>query len=377
MRGGSRINPGLLYATASTAEKRGGGKVGIPELWGRYNLKDVVNGYMTVNTGAVNPIQAVTGSLALATQDMPFKVSGKIDGAGLNLSAQHDLSFYGFALGVSLPIMNMRTSMRFSATGAPNDATARLYDKIRRQAHQDIGFAGNTWTKTGLGDLDAHLRWHMTRDHVLLMKKIDWTLITGLALPTGVTLDPKYPTAIPFGSNGHLGWYWGSHLLCELKQDWTLGMLMSFNHQAAHTRVQRISVDAEPAIFSSLVGKVKTEPGMTLKLSPYFTLGNITDGLDFQVRYTYLRHGTDKETDMRDDKSISSYFQKGDALIDQKSRLTKWRAHYVTISLLYDIASLGAKIKFAPQFFISYDMPINCSAFSQTHTVQLGAQLHF
>jgi hypothetical protein len=109
-------------------------------------------------------------------------------------------------------------------------------------------------------------------------------------------------------------------------------------------------------------------------------LGNLTEGLDFQARYSYLRHEDDKWYDQRSEAEklvTPSYLQRDADTIANKKRLTRWRAHYMSFSLRYDTAAAMEKIKFAPRFFIGYDMPMNGSAFAKVHAVNLGAELQF
>ncbi|NDD53559.1 hypothetical protein EBZ39_06735 [bacterium] len=374
---GSSLTGSALYMLGSTADKRGGGKVGIPELWGKYDLRDVIESYLTVNPAANNPAQVVMGNNAWVNQNLPFSVSGRIEGVGLLLNGQLETGLRGLWLGAQLPIMSIRSSTRFNLNLQTSPENTILADRIRRYTHEQLGFKLNQVTKSGLGDLDAHMRFQAMFDHVLLMRTINLAFQTGVLAPTGISRDVQVPAAVPVGSDGHWGMYVDFAPAFELKQDITVGALLGLTHLFSRTKNVRLPVNKEPAIFSALVAKTYTEPGFTLKLSPYLTLGNLSDGLDFQVRYTYLRHAMDTQIDVRDDKTVPSYLQRDADLIARTKDLSKWRAHYMTFSLSYDTAVAMEKIKFAPCLFISYDMPMNSNAFTKTHVVQLGLELHF
>ncbi len=391
----SHLTASFMYTAGSTADKRSGGKVGIPELWGKYDLKDVINSYLQVNTGLSNPVFAVTGSHALEHKSMMFKLAGKIETVGLLLDGQYNLGWQNLWVGARLPVMSLRNAVRYDFNqeqsaqilspqeklGHTAQQLAALSqqraDKIRRSTHDSLGFSSNQFTKNGFGDLDVYIRWHKSFDHALLARTIDTALQSGVLIPTGIGMDHAIPGSIPAASDGHWGMYGDWVTGVELKQDLTVGLMLGFTHLFSHTKERRIAIGNEPTIFSALTGRVRVDPGFSFKCSPYLELGNLTDGLDFQARYSYFRHEDDNWRDERVDKTIKSYLQGDESLIASKKGLTRWRAHYVSLALRYDTAVAMEKIMFAPRFFISYDMPMNGSAFAKVHAVQLGAELQF
>lgn len=386
----SHFKPSFFYVNASTAHRRGGSTGGIPELWGFYDLNNVIGSLQAVNPAA-SPIVDVTGSTDFVGKSIKFRVDSKISGVGLGLGWEQDLKWCGFQVGAWLPIMSVKTTARYSFNRAGSDPIFNnsnltpdesfnqelTVDSIRRKTHQLIGFAGNETTQTGFGDLDLHLRWNHIFDHVLLMRSIDINFQAGAIAPTGVTSTKRYPTSLSLAGNGSWGLYGDFISEFELKQDTTVGLILGFMHQFHNKRTVRLSVAQEPTIFSALIGKVKMKPGGTLKVSPYFTLGNLTDGLDFQVRYTYLRHSIDRWEDLRSDKSIPSYLTTGGNIVAQKEDLSKWRSHYITLQVSYDALAAMKCWKFDPMMFVSYDIPIGGNGISKTHQLSMGAQLHF
>jgi len=390
----SHINPEYFYTTASTSIRRGGGTGGIPELWGRYDLKDVINSLKVVRAAqgiTVDPVKEVTGSDEFDGKSAIFHVSGKVKSQGLILDYEQDLHWGGFSVGFWLPLMDVGTSNRFSFRRDLSDpyfsnptlparAQAQqilVLDQIRRLTHQEICFKGNEWRKGGFGDLDMHLRWSYYKDHVMLMRSIDVNILGGVVAPTGVLSNINYPSSVSFMGNGHWTLYLDLVPEFELKQDWKLGLILGFMHQFKHTRTLRIPVTKEPAIFSALVGRVEIDPGSTFKASPYFTLENLTDGLHFQVRYTYLRHRKDTWIDKRPDTSVQSYLQKDCTIIAMKRNLSQFRSHYVTLQLTYDAKEAMKKWFMNPYLYVAYDMPIGGDAIAQTHQLSIGAELHF
>ncbi len=209
------------------------------------------------------------------------------------------------------------------------------------------------------------------------MRSIDFNLQAGIVAPTGVLSKNKYPVSLSFGNNGLWEFYGDFITEFELKQDIKVGFIFGAMCQLPGDRTLRISVAKEPTIFSTLIGKVRIEPGSTIKVSPYFIMGNLTDGLDFQVRYTYLRHGQDVWKDERADQVPPSYLTTGGPLVALKQRLSQWRSQYVTIEVTYDAKAAMKRWTFDPTVIANYDIPIGGNGMSQTYQFNLGVELHF
>jgi hypothetical protein len=405
----SLIDASIFYATASTANKRYGGSCGIPELYGNYNLKDVIASLQTVNPSAnYNPIYEVTGSDALVGKNLDFSVTGKINTVGLMLAYQQNLNFVNrklkcLTLGAWLPIMNTDIVSRFNFNnkkyqknyGYPlSNSEEQKVDEIRRVTHKDIGFKGTNISRNGIGDIDMFLRYNYFLDHKLLMRSIDLNLQIGAIAPTGRKMNIDYPASTPFMNDGHWGIYLDFVPEFELKQDLKIGMILGWLWQFNDTQNRRIAIYKEPSIYSALVGKVEIDPGYTFKVSPYLTLENLTDGVHIQLRYTYLRHGMDKWYDKREDKSIKSYLETSprpdptdktktlthedlEKNLSNKNQLSKWQTSYFTIQVNYDSKLASKNWSMDPLIYTSFDMPINGNGFCKTYQVTLGAQLFF
>jgi hypothetical protein len=388
----SHITPSFVYLNASTSYRRGGSTGGIPELWGRYDLKDVIASLQEVQPSA-DPIFQVTGSHELDGKSMAFDVKGKVRGQGIQLNYEQELGWYGFQCGASIPLMALQTTSNFDFNPRNSDyyfqtslteqdafQQSLLVDKIRRTTHKMIGFHGNERNQGGFGDLDLHVRWNRIFDHILLMRTVDINFQLGGIVSTGFTSDPDVPPSLSIGSNGHWGLYGDFVTALELRQDWTLGFMLGCAGLFSHTRTIRIpSTAGEPAIFSALKGDVRCDPGVTFKFSTYFILANLTDGLDFHVRYTYLHHKIDHWKDMRNSETqqlVPSYLTVG-SLVEAKEDLSKWTNQYVTMQVSYDAEAAMKKYFMRPVVFVGYDIPVGGNGVSKTHQITVGVELHF
>ena len=375
----TQVTLSAFYDNASTSKKRWGGNGGLYDLWGTYDLKDVITSLKQVKP-ASDPIYEVTGSHALDGKSLVFKAGGKMRVWGLQLHGAQKLPLH-FSVGAYLPVMNVSTYNWYDFNTNDSDSIGNTppetIDQIRRQTHKDIGFEGNVWRKDGLGDIDAYLRWDYKFNYIMMMKSLTPNFMFGVIAPSGTTSSPDSPSSLSFGSDGHWGLYGDFLLDIELKQDLQFGLLFGYAHLFPHTRSLRLAYDKEPTIFSSIVGNVGNKPGDTFKFSTYLTLENLSDGLHFQARYTYLRHADDTWLDNRADKTIKSYLQKDASLIDFKKGLTRWREHLFTFQLMYETAQSSQPVRFDPTFFVLLDVPMAGSSYAKTFNCAVGCGLQF
>ena len=402
LRNRSHITPSLFITRASTAFKRGGGNAGIPELWGFYDLNNVIGSLQEVQGAAfVNPIITERGpGDSWINKSIRFKVGGKIKGRGILLNYEQDLKWNGFQIGAFIPFMHINTCERYSFLANESDPQLQSLragelaqlDRIRRSVHKQLGLQGEDYTKTGFGDLDLHLRWNHNWDHKLRVKNIDLNLQIGTVAPVGVDSDPSFASSVSFMGDGHWALYFDIVTELELKQDWKFGLMLGIAHQFENTRKLRIPVYKEPAIFSALFTDVKIDPGTTYKVSPYFTLDNLTDGVNFQVRYTYLRHDEDKWYDKRNSPAIKSYLNQtaGDTIsgetlttesilnnVAAKKTISLWREHYITLQFAYDSKAANNHWVLDPAIYAAFDYQFGGNGSCKTHQLAVGVELHF
>lgn len=400
------VDTSFFMTFASTAFSRSRGTVGIPELWGKYDLNDIIFSLQAVNPAYVNPLIGKYGP-GFDTVKAPFKVSQRIRSRGLVLSYKYPYKIteeHRFLFGLWAPIMHLDTTARYQflskdfqeqtepslprvLTDNEKRTLSQDMDKFRRQTHDVIGFTQNSWQKGGLGDIDIFAQYNFFTDHKLLMRSINLNARLGLILPTGAFADNDVPTSVSFMGNGHWGLYFDFVPEFELKQDLKVGFMFGFLHQFKETRLRRMATYQEPDIFSSLIGKIQVDPGFTFKISPYVILENLTDGLSLQGRYTYVRHEHDTFRDARKDKTIASYLSRIptvdinqeaiNANIADKENKTSRRSHYVTLQFLYDTKKALNNWSFDPTIYVAYDIPIGGSAICKTHQVSCGVELHF
>jgi hypothetical protein len=384
----------LFFNSASTAFNRDGGNVGIPELWGTYCLKDIIESLRVTQVAEgvnfIDPIDEIIGKNTFNNQETKFGIREKIKSIGIMLGYEKKLPWHNLSVGLWVPAMHVNATMRYDlkkSDGKRNSVREKQLDKVRRITHDKIGFFENDWSAGGFGDIDLHLRWNYFLDHEFMLRSVSINPQIGILIPTGVKADKNNPASIPFMGNGHWGTYFVIASELELKQDLKAGFIFGGIHQFKKKHITRIPTYKEPAIFSSLVGKVDIKPGFTAKISPYITLENLTDGVHFQAKYTYLRHSKDLWEDVRFNKAIESYLTKKpsaknsqediDKNIEYKKYLSKWRAHYMTLQLTYESKQALHNWNMNPNLYVAYDIPIGGRGVSKTHKIVFGVELNF
>jgi hypothetical protein len=392
-KGSSPFTASVYFASASSAFDNGGGYLRIYELDGQYNLNDIIKSVQAVYQDK-DIYNLSSAPLAWQNLDLLFQAHGKIKSQGVTLSYNKDLNWNGFSVGAWVPIMHVSTSSYFSFDKAHfqhkygrDFDNVELVDKLRRTTHNNMNASYNAWSTTGLGDIDLFAKWHYFMDHQLLMKSIDLNLQAGVLVPTGNKSKVDYPTSVPFMNDGNWGFYFDSVTELELKQDVKFGFMWGGIYYLENRQQKRVPVGFEPARFSALKTDVYVKPGVTAKISPYITIENLTDGLHFQARYSYLRHETDRWKDTSMSSNVNSYLNKISSVgltqeqieknIYNKRELTGWRNHYMTFELSYDSKEGLKKWPLKPIFFVTYDLPMGGRRAAKTHQLSIGAQLYF
>ena len=218
------LTPSFFATSASSAFKRTHGKVGIPELWGPYDLKDVINSLTVVKQGMgeefPNPFLRAPGVEGLVDCSIPFDVDGKVTSVGMILEGAYQLFTKHFYIGFSIPFLSVEARSRYLLQDKStkdefiNPVVEKLLpgeknqvERVRLEVHEELGLEPFDWEHEGFGDLDLYLRWNAYWDHFLMMKTINFNIIGGVLFPTSVMMDNDNPASVPFMGNSHVGFY--------------------------------------------------------------------------------------------------------------------------------------------------------------------------
>lgn len=376
-----------FFSEATAASMIGKESLGVSELWGFYDLCQVIESLRRreciAGNAYTNPLSAHLGLDSLIGKSILYRQEGRIRSAGLLLEYEQSLPGDHFSIGLAIPVMGLDSHAIFSldkknsdkaVCSLPEPAVDAL-DAVRRQVHNDIGLCSTDWHAAGFGDLDLHVRWYNKLDHVFLMREINMQASIGVLLPTSKTQDFSIPTSVPFMGNGHWGGFFDATIEAEIQPNWKLGFNFGVSKYFSRKICARIPLACEPIIYAAMQGEVLVDKGRTWKIAPYITLENILDGLDFHVRFSHMRHDSDYWMDLRDGLAKAQ----NPSTFNRQETLTRWRSSYLTFGFVFDTKEAFKSWPLQPTFSAMYDMPLDtwsCFA-AKTNRVTIGVDLHF
>lgn len=345
-------------------------EMGIPELYGLFDEGTL--GQALTLTGKQNPLPPFLQGFRL-----PWHMEGKIQMQGISFYWYQEIVNW-FAVGASWLAMRVNSYQNFFLLN--NDISFPLtpslsneLDDTRRIMFEEIGCTQNEVSQIGFGDIEMFLRFGNSWDYALKCRRIRAGLRFGGLFPTGEQTVLNAPASIPFGGNGHWGWYLAADGLFEVKEDIKVGILFQLIKRIPNTKIRRMPVLGEPSIFGAVVGLARVNPGVTLVFSPYFILENVRKGLGIGLQYTLTQHQEDSWRDMRVDKTIPVKLRK-------VSELSEWGSDYFTVRVLYDFGKEKVVRSFEPIFSLFWDIPASLFIghnVPKTHTLSLGLEFSY
>ncbi len=361
----------FFAATASKAFDDDEQDIGIPELHGKLDLGVLANAI--ADTGKPNPLRRAD----LQGARIPFNMDGKIQAQAFTM-AYHQRVAHWLSFGFSLLFMRVNSRQVFSLDEENTNLILGEGDKqeleeARRRMFTDLGLVDNHTSQLGFGDIDFYLRWGGLWDYTLKCRRIDAGIRLGFLIPTGERHTIFRPASIPFGGDGHWGFYVSGDALFELREDIKVGFLLRVSKRFTRTRNRRMPVRGEPRIFGAVVGLAQVNPGTTVVFSPYFVLENLRKGLGAGVHYTLTSHKEDEWRDRRQDKEPR-------VKLSRVMDLSEWSSDYVTINVFYDFGKVKVVRSFDPIVSFRWDVPVMFFASSRvakTHRLSLGVEFGF
>ncbi len=360
----------FVAITASDAFARDEKTVGIPELFGMFDLNTLATSLLEI-TGK-SPLRS-----DLLGRELPFFVNGRIQGEGFFMRYCQAFAKY-FTLGCEFYFFktNSRQTFRLDLEKVKNLKPGDIneIERSRRLAFEEIGLISTVAPQHGLSDIDIYLRGGKQWDYTLKCRKIYAGLTVGGFVPTGVKRDIFNPASITYGGDGFGGVYVKGDALFELKEDIKVGFLLEIIKRIPRTVTARMPmVASEPYIFGPIIGDAHINPGATLGFSPYFVLENLRGGLGLGIHYTLVSHWQDCWQDRRKDKTIP-------VDLSQVIKTSKWGADYFTIDVFYDFGKQNTKHIIDPIIFFRWDVPSMLFVshnVPKTNKIALGVELAY
>ncbi len=357
--GESRYRNDFFVLTANSAVGENGDK-GIPEIFGEFNLNSINAALHKLNPSHVTPL----------INSAAIPATGKLEGQGISFAYDQKLTNW-LATGVSFSFLHMSTALKFLFA---DTTSGRLEDEVRRDFNRELGILSTSWSHTGITDVDAYLRFGSVWNYVLKCRRIDAGLKLGALFPTGVSRQLSNPASVPFGGNGHYGFYVGLDSQVELKEDLKIGLISRLIKRFPKTDSHRIPLAKENELFGALIAPARVNPGISFVFAPYVRLEEIREGLGVMVNYTLVWHDNDEWRDKR------SPFATPSVNLSNLFRRSHWAAEEVTINFFYDFSKVGGCNRYLPLVSLSWDIPVSyliAENIVLTNNIAIGIEFTF
>ncbi len=358
-----------FFATASQAFGFTGENVGIQELYGNYDQRDVALGLVAL--GFQNPLPSEFQGM-----DLPWIMNGRIQAQGLVWQYEQEVAG-PFMVGASWYLMrvNSRPEFFFKKSEASRLTQAQVdqLTLIRLSMNSMLGLTSQHFHSAGWGDLETYIRFWDEWYYTFKFRHIQAGLDIGAVLPIGLRKDINIPASIPFGSNGFYGIYASVDAEFEVKEDWKVDLLLRVNKFLPRTCIQRMPVGPEPITYGAVVGPARINPGFTFIFSPAVLFENLRDGLAARVLYTMTLHTKDEWCDARANKCVP-------VCLKPVTEGSSWASDYFTLNVLYDFGKVKVIRGFEPIVSFAWDIPASLVVgrnYSKTNRISLGFELNF
>jgi hypothetical protein len=359
----------LFFATADNAIGEHEDDVGIPELFGKYDLRDLAKAVENVCSYTTSPL-----SEEFRGKELPWTVHGKIQAQGLDLAYQQAVNdWFSFGFDWFLMRVESRQMFYFQRKDAFTRAQELKLDEERRMIHEKLCLRSDHSKQVGMGDMDAYIRFNKSWDYTLKFRHVDLGFRIGALLPIGQAQINNCPASIPFGGNKHFGMYISADTELELKEDWKFGMMARLSKRVSKTALHRMPVGCEPSIFGGVVGCARVCPGVTFNFAPYFSMENVREGLGFQIQYALTIHDNDSWTDERVNKKIP-------VKLGEVCEKSEWASDYFSLNVFYDFGKMKVTRGHEPIVRFACDIPaavVVGKGMSKTYKVSLGLEFNF
>lgn len=203
----------------------------------------------------------------------------------------------------------------------------------------------NCGTRTkGIGDTTLLLGWTYNYEETDSLDYVDFSLRTGILIPTGKKRNPDIIFELPNGYNGHIGVPVSMDFALGYFEWLTIGTHIGGMMFVRKTECDRIHTSPSQNGFIKLfTTEVSEHEGTIWELSGYLKADHVVGGLSFLAGYTFAAQQRNELKPY--DKT---YFCS--QTINEDSTLLGWKMHTVNLYLEYDFTkenrALGPRLGF-------------------------------
>ncbi len=364
-----RFQPFIMAARHAFGDKDD--TIQISALQGPYDQAIIARALVAAGITETNILPSDLQTLS----SIPWLLKNKVQAEGIGFGCSWRFN-NAVELGIASVFMHARSHFEYKLSSDNLDLKSsdisELYS-VNQRMHELLSLEPAQWAESGIGDIDAYIRWGRVWEYTARFKKIDTGVTLGFLFPTGHRRDIDNPASLPFGGNGHYGIYGALEGQFELREDWLAGFTLTLSKRLKRTFVERLPILgelSESSNFGAILGSAATDPGITVVFAPYFALEHLREGLGIRIIYTIARHTED---------TIQTDAVPQEALQFVRAR-SAWGADHVTVNVLYDFGSPENPQKIWPVISLAWDIPVNfivSERVSKTHTISLVLEVDF
>lgn len=346
----SWLNSNFYFLTSDEARDSINKKIGIPELWGKFDQIKVSAALPII--GKTNPLDPQFRTL----KELVWDWDGKISAQGFHLDFERPIHC-NFSVGAAFDLMHVQSRNEFIISSEIKTDLMKMspgktiqLEQERRQINQELGLSAGMWSRTGLSDLDIYIKYNWLKEYYWKCRRVDASIWFGTLVPTSVKTDLDNPASIPFGGDGLTGLYLSGALNLELKEDVVFGVSMAFLKRVPRTLEKRMPVNDEPLQYGAVKGLARVNQGFTFGFSAFLEILEYWNSTGLRAGYNLVVHGKDKWTDKRADKTIA-------VKLAEVEKRSDWIAEYIRLGFVYDLSAIKKFKKFEPSLYLDVDVP--------------------
>jgi hypothetical protein len=347
--------------------------ISIPELFGEVDLVEISKSI--VKAGQPNPLPDDW----LWLSEFRVKTPSSLEAQGFTLKGYAPITKH-FGVGGSMLMQKLNTFVsvipdessteKLFLTTPGNQA---LFTQTLQKIYKAIDIKSTSQQTIGIGDIVVYANIHDTHEYKYKFKKLDWGVLAGFIIPSGIPKDPYSLASLPFGSEYKAwGWFIAPRIEFEIRDDMKAGFQARVVKRFDTCVNNRIPLGKENTLFAPLVGNVGVNQGSTFGFCGYFVFEDIQAGFGVQLQYTLTVHEHDFLKASLPNLTAQPNFI-------NTNYYSGWTQEYLTVKLLYDIA-YDKDWKYKPLAYFSWDIPMNHLAgrgFAQTQKISLGCNINF
>ncbi len=368
---------------------------GIPEIWGDYDLKEIISSieeyHNKVGSAYVSPYDREPGAhVWKAGSRILFEARSSIDFAGFGLSGVIPAGQNGVSFFFNVPFYSVETRDRYMYK--PNQReiiSIDDYDQLDRllmMTHRDLGLDSKDWKRVQFGDVSCGVLYKQESDYFWLFRSVALSSSLAVGIPTGQCRDWDNPSSVPFGNDGH--WAISAQLnpQVEIKEGIFLEMPTWLTLLTKERVRRRIPLYKEPRPYSKLYDDIWYKPGASLGVRPgivlkHFPIPHLHVGLS--LGYQRQFDGSEEDS-LRTASTVPSYLTRqtvsgvsNDTLakgmiannIEYNKSFSRWYSFYWSLDAQYELYELFPGWKNVPTASLQVDYCFRGAKVARTHQI--------